>query len=243
MDLHTRDEKLVELAAGFARFTKAIAGESASDLTPSHLVGVAAKVVPHARGCALTFARRGHHPRTLAATGELPRLVDAIQFETREGPCLDALLSDEITVVDDLTHETRWPDFVRRSLLETPVRSMLSMRLRLSDDENAAMNFYAVEPEGFADIDVGVASMFAPFVAMSVQSELDHVRAENLEIALESSRQIGTAMGILMARRLITSEQAFELLRRASQHLNIKLRDVAAEVEMTGILPELPEPR
>lgn len=66
-------------------------------------------------------------------------------------------------------------------------------------------------------------------------------RADNLEVALKSSRQIGTAMGILMARRLVTSEQAFELLNRASQHLNRKLRDIAEEVELTGTLPNLPE--
>ena len=210
---------------------------------PQRLVEIAARAVPHAAGCALTFAHHGRRPRTLAASAELPRLVDVIQYETGEGPCLDALETHDLTLANDLTHDDRWPDFTRRSVAETPVRSMLSVRLRLSDDENAAMNFYAVEPGLFTEIDLGIASLFAPFVAMSVQSELEHVRAENLVVALQSSRQIGTAMGILMARRLITSDQAFDLLRRASQHLNVKLRDVAAEVEMTGALPEVPADR
>lgn len=43
-----------------------------------------------------------------------------------------------------------------------------------------------------------------------------------------------------MARRLVTSQEAFDLLRATSQDLNRKLREVAAEVEQTG---ELPEPR
>jgi hypothetical protein len=44
-----------------------------------------------------------------------------------------------------------------------------------------------------------------------------------------------------MARRLVTYEQAFAQLATASQHLNVKLRDIAAEVAETGELPELPE--
>jgi ANTAR domain len=56
------------------------------------------------------------------------------------------------------------------------------------------------------------------------------------------SREIGTAMGVLMARNQMTQEEAFEALRGASQHLNRKLRDVAAEVVDTGVLPDLPAP-
>ena len=46
------------------------------------------------------------------------------------------------------------------------------------------------------------------------------------------------AMGILMARGLSTSEQAFDDLRRASQHLNVKLRDIATAVVRSGELPD-----
>lgn len=46
-----------------------------------------------------------------------------------------------------------------------------------------------------------------------------------------------------MARQLVASDEAFDLLSRASQHLNRKLRDIAAEVEMTGALPDVYEPR
>ena len=61
-----------------------------------------------------------------------------------------------------------------------------------------------------------------------------------MERALESSREIGTAIGILMARELCTADQAFDLLRVASQHTHRKLRDIAAHVKETGALPDLP---
>ena len=65
-------------------------------------------------------------------------------------------------------------------------------------------------------------------------------KAANLERALSSNRQIGAAMGILMARFKLTDDQAFDLLRKTSQHLHRKLRDIAEEVTLTGELPQLP---
>jgi signal transduction histidine kinase/DNA-binding response OmpR family regulator/PAS domain-containing protein len=62
-------------------------------------------------------------------------------------------------------------------------------------------------------------------------------KVANLEQALASNRQIGAAMGILMARLKLTDEQAFDLLRKTSQNRHRKLRDIAEEVTMTGELP------
>ena len=66
------------------------------------------------------------------------------------------------------------------------------------------------------------------------QEEIEHLRG-----ALDSNRQIGAATGILMALRGVTQQQAFDLLRQASQHTHQKLRDIAAEVLLTGVLPQL----
>ncbi len=73
-------------------------------------------------------------------------------------------------------------------------------------------------------------------VAINTTRERD--RADDLEQALHSNREIGMAMGILMARGKCTSEQAFDLLRNASQNLNLRLRDVAARIVDTGELPD-----
>ncbi len=66
-------------------------------------------------------------------------------------------------------------------------------------------------------------------------------RSSNLQTALLSREIIGQAQGILMERERITADQAFDLLRRSSQHLNLKLRDVAQELVDTGAVPgEIP---
>ncbi|EWT01329.1 hypothetical protein N865_10950 [Intrasporangium oryzae NRRL B-24470] len=60
---------------------------------------------------------------------------------------------------------------------------------------------------------------------------------ENLKKALEHSRDIGAAVGVLMAFEKLTQDEAFELLRHASQDQNVKLYALAREVLDTGQLP------
>ena len=60
----------------------------------------------------------------------------------------------------------------------------------------------------------------------------------NLERAVESHRLVGQAMGILIERHRIVSEEAFDILRRASQDNNVKLREVAMRVIESGSEPD-----
>jgi ANTAR domain len=64
-----------------------------------------------------------------------------------------------------------------------------------------------------------------------------NAKAEQMETALHSNREIGQALGILMYSRKLTSQQAFDLMRTTSQHTNRKMRDIAAEISRTGTLP------
>lgn len=72
-----------------------------------------------------------------------------------------------------------------------------------------------------------------------LSAELAELRAKvtNLEVALSTSRLIGQAVGIVMAQRKISEDEAFGLLREASQRLRRKVRDIAAEVVLTGEIP------
>ena len=65
-------------------------------------------------------------------------------------------------------------------------------------------------------------------------------RENNLRKALASNRQIGVALGVLMAREKLTEQQAFDRLREVSQRENRKLRDVADDVVLTGSLERAP---
>jgi AmiR/NasT family two-component response regulator len=62
--------------------------------------------------------------------------------------------------------------------------------------------------------------------------------ASSLRRGLLSNREIGKAVGMLMLLHEMSENQAFDLLRRHSQALNIKLADVArAVIERRGHLP------
>jgi hypothetical protein len=203
----------------------------------------AAVAVPGAEHAAISLINGNHPPETIAATGDLPLQVDKIQYETGEGPCMQALIQSDLVWSGDLSKDQQWPRFARRAVETTGVLSMASFRLFLTEDRRAALNFYAAKPQAFDQLALGVGALFASYASLALLNDLHRDKVMHLTRALESSREIGTAMGILMARELCTQEQAFDMLRQASQHTHRKLRDIAAEVRDTGALPHPPPHR
>ena len=201
---------------------------------------LAAQLLPHSDHCGITLIRAKGAPRTIASTDDLPEAVDALQYRLREGPCLDAAEADAVVMADDLATDRRWPLFAPTCVEETGVRSMLSLRLAVRGSDRAGMNFYATATRAFDDLDVHVGSILATFAALAVEAELHERDTANLEAALRTNRQIGMAIGILMATERVTEDDAFGLLRQASNHLNRKLVDIAEHVHLTGRLPEPP---
>jgi hypothetical protein len=232
--------RMHELGRHFDELSDLLMSAQSGPRDPDRVVRLAARAVPHTEHSALTLVRGTSHPTTVAATGELGRRVDAIQYATGQGPCLDAVAGHDVTRAADLATDPQWPRFARRCVTETNIRSMFSLRLFLSSDNRAALNFYAGPPGAFDDLDIAVGAMFAPLAALALQNSVQAEEIENLQVALQASRQIGVAIGILMARHLVTYEQAFAQLTAASQHLNRKVRDIAAEVAETGELPDEP---
>jgi ANTAR domain-containing protein/GAF domain-containing protein len=229
----------LELAAQLQEFARRFV-KGSGPLDPVDIVEQAAEAIPRARAAGLTLIQGGRPPKTLAATDPLAEAVDAIQYDTGEGPCLEAIEQNDISASNDLAAEPRWPRFCARAVAETPVRSMFGVRIFLGGDDRGALNFYSTETSAFSELDRGVGAVFSTLASLALQYALERRRSDNLLIALESSRQIGTAMGILMASRLITADEAFEQLRKASQHLHRRVRDVAEEVMETGTLPPMP---
>jgi AmiR/NasT family two-component response regulator len=68
---------------------------------------------------------------------------------------------------------------------------------------------------------------------LHAEGAIDRDKIANLEVALITARRIGAAIGVLMTRMHLTDEQAFTVLRDASQSMHRKLRDVAEDVLLT----------
>ena len=117
---------------------------------------------------------------------------------------------------------------------------MMSHRLFLEgQDAIGALNLYSRKPAAFAKLDMEVLNDLATHCAIALTRVAEREQNHHLRTALESNRDIGTAMGILMGTKLLSKQQAFDALRIASQHSHRKLRDVALEVIDTGQLPDI----
>lgn len=194
--------------------------------------------VDDTRWASITVLRHGRFT-SLAATGETARRTDALQYEVEAGPCVDAVLDGSVHICQDLAHDPRWPAFGTRAAGELGVRGVLSYRLNLVGEPEvvAALNCYSAVPHAFSEEALWAGTMLATHCSLAVSVALSQQRSEHLERAVRSNREIGTAVGVLMAQHKVTREQAFDLLRLASQDTNRKLAEIATEVVDTGVLP------
>ncbi len=214
----------------------------ADTLEMESLVRHATMSIRGAEHAAVSLASTGREPTTVFSTDELPMRVDALQYETGEGPCVAALSESDLVLVNDLAEDEQFPRFAPGAVA-LDVRSMLSTRLFLSRDHRAALNLYSARAHAFTLDQLPLAAIFGAFASVVLVKQLHQESSAGLERALESNREIGVAIGILMAQQRYTRDQAFEELRIASQRLNRRLRDIAEVVTETGKLPAVPEQR
>jgi len=230
-------DALATLADEFGQLAVSLADGADQPFTQQRLVEFAVRGIPGAEHASMTVVDGSRSPRTTAQSDDLPYQWDQLQYQYGEGPCLEAAVTNGFELVSDLRTENRWPLFARAIVDQTPVRSMLSFRLFLTEQNRAALNLYATQPGAFTEQSTATGSMFAAYASMAMIAVARNDTANHLTRALESNREIGVAMGILMANGKLTSQQAFDQLRTASQNLNRKLHAIAAEVAATGTLP------
>jgi GAF domain-containing protein len=186
------------------------------------------------------FLVRDNVVTTPVSTDPVVIEVDALQHDTGEGPCLDAMTHGVAFYAGDLRDDVRWPRFGRVAT-ERGMRSLLAVPLVINGAPGA-LNLYAQYPHAFGVIDRGRGLLLAAMAGLAFSSAQTHEdeerRAANLHAALTTREVIGQAQGILMERERLTSDQAFDILRRASQHLNLKLRTIAQNLVDTGERPD-----
>ena len=193
------------------------------------LVRWAVEQSPGAEACGLTLEQAGRG-LTVTYSGELAARGDERQYELDDGPCLEALRTGWVVRVRDLADEDRWGDYPRRAM-EAGVRSSLSFPLAMGERARGALNLYSGRPDAFSDTDERAGHSWAGQAggALSVawrMAEREQA-VEHLRRGMLTRQEVGQAVGLLMAQRRCTADEAFELLRSASQRSNEKLRDVA----------------
>ena len=215
-----------------------LVAQSLDDVTPESalekIVRVARQTIGGADDVSITMLKDGS-PSTVAFTGQLAMDLDESQYERGYGPCLDAAVGSGICKIDDMRTEQRWPEYVAHVVQTTPVRSSLSVPLPYQGSSIGALNNYSTRPAAFASPESLQAGLeVAEAVAVAVANADAHhqlsEQARNMRVAMESRAVIEQAKGVLMAQRHVDAEQAFEILREASQRYNRKLRDIAVGI-------------
>ncbi|GAA3014423.1 ANTAR domain-containing protein [Actinokineospora diospyrosa] len=172
---------------------------------------------------------------TPAGTDLVAAELDRLQYEFGEGCCVECALPSGPAAAHspDLAVDQRWPRF-GPAAARLGFRSLASVALlpdvrapRLS----GALNVYSREAGAFDESDRDALLLLATHaslaLAMTEGVTREQLRVEQLQAALDTRDVIGQAKGILMARRRIDADQAFDVLRRTSQNINVKLRDLA----------------
>jgi hypothetical protein len=184
------------------------------------------------RGCdhASLLVRDNDRYITVGASDQLAQKIDELERRAGDGPCIDAIEEETPQIDTNLTTPSLWPQLASVLVAETPVRGAMGFRLLVNKRKGAALNLFSNTPNMFDAESAGRAAVLASFASVAINAAAKGEDAASLRRGLLSNREIGKAIGMLMMLHDMTEDQAFDLLRRHSQGLNIKLADVAREV-------------
>jgi GAF domain-containing protein len=218
--------------SALARFQ--VTGATVGD-TLQRLAEIALSALPNAKVAGMTMMGEDGSPTTAIYTDPESPEIDEAQYRDRRGPCLDAWRQNRLVRVDRVEAcEDRYPAFVR-ACRDHGVASTLSAPLTNGSNAMGALNLYARVPEAFDGDDESLAAELGGASGSVLSNVTAYLAADELtqqlNEALRSRAVIEQAKGMLMSRSPhLDAEAAFDVLRRASQRENLKVRDLALRI-------------
>jgi GAF domain-containing protein len=184
-------------------------------------------------GTVLMLVDRDQVLRNLAGSDRRAALLEELQAEHEEGPCVDAFDDKEPVAADDLGQEDRWPAFspdaARRDLL-----AVLASPIPYSEQAVGVVAVFATEPHPWTRAEREAIVAFTELVALLILNAMEATErgrlAAELQVALDSRVVIEQAKGVLVGRHGLTTRQAFERLRRAARDQRRPLAEVSRAV-------------
>lgn len=219
----------------FARLALELSEAETVDQTASQIVDFAMTTLG-TQDAGITMIRGRGAFETVGPSGPAVIKADLFQYDLQEGPCIDVATRSQTVLAVDLATDERWTRWGPLAV-ELGFRSILVAELHAGGERIGSINLYGSEPRQFTGEDVDVAKLFASHAAAALAA----VRLrEGLQNALNTRTLVGQAQGVLMERFGVGADRAFAILRRYSQHENIKLTTVARDLVQTRELPENP---
>jgi GAF domain-containing protein len=203
-DIWTQHAELVGLLDAEETFTE----------TLQRIAALACAAIPGCTSGSVTLWRDDGHPYTVVSTSDLARDIDNAQYESMQGPCLDASRTGETYEITDMRTDGRWPTFaavaVRRGAL-----SSLSVPLSVRGRSLGALDLYSDQPDGFRDA-VRAGQAFAAQASVAIANaelhDASRALAREIDERLRRRATIDQAVGVLMARHGCDAEAAAALL-------------------------------
>lgn len=171
--------------------------------------------------------------RSVAASDDAGRLLEELEREAGEGPCIDAYVYDVVASCADLAADSRYTR-VGKLLADKGIRAVLGVPIRLSGSPVGSLNVYVDEPHDWPEDEVEALETYSRLLAGQLASALAvHQRGQivdQLEYALDYRRVIERAVGFLMAQRDVDAVDAFDALRRTARDRQRRVADVARDL-------------
>jgi GAF domain-containing protein len=168
--------------------------------------------------------------RVVAASSEAARLLELLQLEGDQGPCLDCYRSGVPVTSADLGADGRWPQF-EVAARRAGFGAVQALPMRLRDQVVGALNLFRDAPGGFDPEDVRVGQALADVATIGLLHERSMRRSdalnEQLQSALNSRVVIEQAKGKLAERLDLDMNEAFIALRDHARSRNRRLSEVA----------------
>lgn len=225
--LPTEDPAPVPDPKGLAR--------SSTDVVDAALrlvTALAETTVTNADGVSVTLERHGRL-MTVAASNDKVLTMDRHQYETGEGPCLEARAHDRWFYIESLAGETRWPAFVPLAL-EQGIHSILSSPLKTRDRAQGALNIYSSATQAFGQREQELAALFADqaskILTAAASDSIDDDTDQRFAAALAARQTIHQAQGVLMARNGVPANDATASLFRSARAANMTVLAYATEM-------------
>ncbi|TCK23064.1 GAF and ANTAR domain-containing protein [Pseudonocardia endophytica] len=226
------------LARQFTQLTQSLLSASSVGEVLIQVIAGARRIIPAVHLASVTLRDTDGSFHTPVETDPIAVELDQVQYRSGRGPCVESARRDgpAMAIADDLATDGRWPEFAAASV-RAGFGSILATSLmpdRTGADLPGALNLYSRGRTAFTPSDVDRALLLATHASLALAttaavSAADLERSQ-LKSAIASRDVIGQAKGILMARRGLTADDAFDVLRRTSQDINVKLVDLATTV-------------
>jgi GAF domain-containing protein len=220
------------LAAGIAELSRLLVNEESLDDTLQRVADLACRNIAGADVAGVTMLRDGK-PTTTVYTDPTSPEVDAAQYRTGIGPCLDSLRHQRVFQIESTAEDEQWRSF-SEACVEHGIMSTMSLPLGVRGNGIGVLNLYSKQPAAFSEDAEAHGMMFAAQASVALANAQLYDSAyrltQQLQEALTSRAVIDQAKGILMKEHRVGGDEAFDILRQQSQRENRKLRELAQEI-------------